>query len=106
VQEDLPERLLQRVGGAQRVHPLGGDAAGRRGPLADLVAVDDERPRAGAGELARHREAAEAGPADEHVEFTAQAGPCGSPRGGPHRHRRRSYGAKASRSEKVKCAQR
>ena len=47
--------------------PLGRGPAGRRLPLADLVAIDEQHAGAGAGELARDREPGEARAADEYV---------------------------------------
>ena len=55
--------------------PLGGDPAGGGLPLADLVAVDDQHVGAGPGQLPRHRQAGEAGAADQHVVGAFERGP-------------------------------
>src|ERR1044072_8017523 len=59
----LPDRALD----AHLAQPRRRRRAGGRGALADLVAVDDAPVRAGAGELAGHREPGEAGTADQDV---------------------------------------
>ena len=67
VDDELAEGLLERLLEPQRVEPAGRDPARRGLPLADLVAVDDEHVGAAAGQLARDRQAGEAGAADQHV---------------------------------------
>ena len=91
----LVEGLAVRPHQVQRLEPRRGDAAGGGLALADLVAVDHQHARGGAvlargaGQLARHREAGEAGPADEHVVVARERGAVLSALGRSLRHRHR-----------------
>src|SRR5215207_7879120 len=63
--ELLPGGGLQ----AHRPQPPGRDPAGRGLALADLIAIQDQHPGVGAGELAGDGEAGEARSADDHLEI-------------------------------------
>jgi len=92
VERHARELLADRPLDAHRVQPWGRRGAGARGAFADLVAVDDEHVGAGAGELARHREAGEARPADQHVGTRGvgrQRRALGAAEGGAAAHPRR-----------------
>ena len=89
LRELLPRRALE----AHRVKPLGGDAAGRRLPLADLIAVHEQDLCARAGQLAGHREPGEAGAADQDVGLRPQRRALGAALGPPLRHRPKSVAA-------------
>ena len=80
--EGLANRALQ----AQVHEPVGGSGAGGGLALADLVAIEDEHPRARARELARHGEPGEARAADQHVALPAQTGALGASLGRSDRH--------------------
>ena len=71
---------------ARAPQPRGRDRAGRGLALADLVAVDDQHARAGAGQLARDGEPREARAADEHVAVALQAGALRAPLRRSNRH--------------------
>ena len=73
------------------LEPLGGDAAGGRLALADLVAVDDQHVGAAPGQLSRHRQAGETGTADQHVMGPRERGAVIAAFGGTSRHRAAGY---------------
>ena len=70
--DELSERLLERLLEPQGVQPPRGDAARRRLALADLVAVDHQHLGAGPGELPGDGEAREAGSADQDIAVAVQ----------------------------------
>ncbi len=67
VHDELVERLTMRGLQVHRVQPARRHRAGRGLSLADLVAVDHQHARAGAGQLARDRQAGEARAAHQDV---------------------------------------
>ena len=71
---EVGERLADGRPEAERVQPARGGGARRRGPLADLVAVEDQHARARSAQLAGDGQPGEAGPADQDVPLAAQ--PC------------------------------
>src|SRR5436305_3400332 len=80
------ERLADRRLEAEVLQPVGGRGARAGLALADVVAVDDEHVGAAAGQLPRHREAPEAGPADQHVEAPGERCSLSAPFCCAHRH--------------------
>ena len=89
VDDELAERLADRPLEAQAPEPFGRRRAGRGLALADLVAVDHQHARARAGQLARDRQAREAGTADEDVRVGRERGPLVAALGLPDGHRGR-----------------
>ena len=86
VHHEPAERLAVRAHQAHRAQPLGRDPAGRRLPLADLVAVDHKHARAAAAQLAGHGKAGEARSAHQNVVFARQRGALGASRRAAGRH--------------------
>ena len=76
--DEVLERLPDRPAEAETFEPFGWSSTRRRLALADLVAVDDEHPRAGASELARDGESGKARSAHEHVAVGIERGAIGA----------------------------